>query len=228
MKWRRTFILWMVLLVPLSLYNTFGSPIFFPTQSVQYVDPKVQHYNFSMASPIYVSGNFSVSFPLERSQTYYRLRAYAAVSVDYESYGAYGAFSLVVSVLENGFHHSPNNEKFDFVLPPPVPPSGYGSALNGPLPGNETHEEFTHLIVGTNNFLLNYTFLSTGINSTTYTPYHYGPGYFKLNLGPFVVKVTDLVVVYSFEAASEVILAAILFPTAHAMLIVWSRVKRKR
>lgn len=226
MKWQSTVILWIVLFVPLGLYNIFGSPIFFPTQSVLYVDPKVQHYNFSMASAISVAGNFSVSFSLERPQTYYRLRAYAVVSVDYESYGAYGDFPLSVSVFENGFH-SPNNVRFDFLLPPPVPPSGYGSALNGPLPDNTTHEEFGHLVQGTNNMVLNYTFLSTGINSTTYTPYHYGPGYFKLNIGPFVVKVTDLVVVYSLQAVSELILAVALFPTAHALRIFWARFKRK-
>jgi hypothetical protein len=227
MKWRKTVVLWILLFVPLSLYNIYRSPIFFSTEPVQYVDPKVQHYNFSMASPISVSGNFSLSFPLERPQPYYQLSAYAATFVDYESYGAYGAFRLWASVLENGFHHSPNNEKFDFVLPPPVPPSGYGSALNGPLPGNGT-EAFSHLIVGPNNILLNYTFFNIGVNSTTYTPYHYGPGYFKLNIGPFVVKVTDLVVFYSFQVVSELVLAAILFPSAHALLIVWTSLRRKK
>src|SRR5712691_10633614 len=157
MKWRRTFILWSVLFVPLSIYNVFGSPILFSAPSTQYQDPTTQHYNFSMASPIYAAGNFSVSFALSRPPMYYQLSARVHASADYESYGAYGAFPLAVSVAENGAFHSPNNARMDFVLPPPVPSSGYGAALNGPLPDTTSQEVFTHLTEGTNTIMLNFT-----------------------------------------------------------------------
>src|SRR2546427_6192938 len=173
MKWKRTIIIWTVLFMPFSFYNIFANPIFFPTQSIQYNDPKILHYNFSMASPIYVAGNFTSSFTLERPQTYYRVKANADVSVDYESYGAYGAFPLSVNVAENGVFHSPNGQRMDFVLPPPVPPSGYGLAANGPLP-DAALEKFSHLIVGTNTILLNFTFRFIGIDTQ---PLSYGPGY---------------------------------------------------
>src|SRR2546425_12033760 len=134
MKWRTTLLLWVVLFAPLSIYNIFGNPIFFPTQSTPFKDERTLSYNFSLASPIFTVGNFSVSFALDKPQTYYRISAHVNASVDYETYGAYGAFPLSVSIGENGFYHSPNNARFDFVLPPPVPPTGYGAAFNGPLP----------------------------------------------------------------------------------------------
>src|SRR6266851_6566454 len=211
MKWRRIIILWTVLFVPLSFYNIFANPIFFPTQPIQYNDTKVQHYNFSMTSTIYVTGNFSASFPLSRSPTYYQLSARVHASVDYESYGAYGAFRMLVSVAENGVHHSPNNAEMDFVLPPPVPPSGYGLAANGPLPGTTDKEVFSHLVEGTNTIQLNYTFWSAGIDTQ---PPKYGPGYFKLDVGPFSVNVIDLVTVYSLGVLSEFIIAVLVFPVA--------------
>jgi hypothetical protein len=224
MKWRRIIILWTVLFIPLSLYNIFANPIFFPTRPIQYSDPKILHYNFSMASPIYVAGNFTVSFRLERPQTYYHVRAHANVSVDYESYGAYGAFPLWVSVAENGLFHSPNNQRMDFVLPPPVPPSGYGSALHGPLPDAVSPEQFNHLIEGTNTFLLNFTFRFIGIDNQ---PLNYGPGYFKLDIGPFSVSVTDLVTVYSLGGVSELILGVLVFPVAYGSNILLFRLSER-
>lgn len=226
MKWRRTLVLWALLFAPLSIYNIFGSPIFFPTQSTSLQDSRVLSYNFSMASPIFTAGNFSVTFTLDKPQTYYRVSARATVSADYESYGAYGAFPLIVRVAENGIYHSPNNQRMDFVVPPPVPPTGYGLAVNGQLPDTTVHEEFDHLIQGTNTIFLNFTFFSTGINSTSYTPPNYGPGYFKLNIGPFVVGVTDLTTVYSLDAVSELILAGILFPVAHGIRILIRKLLR--
>lgn len=223
MKWRRTLIIWALLFAPFSIYNIFGNPIFFPTQSMQFRDDRILSYNFSMASPISSVGNFSVSFTLDKPQAYYRMSAYVSVSVDYESYGAYGAFPLLVSVGENGFYHSPNNARMDFVLPPPVPPTGYGAALNGPLPQPNPPEQFYHLIQGANTFRLNFTFYSTGIGSQ---PPNYGPGYFKLNIGPFTLNVTDLTVNYSLDVVSELILAALLLPAAHAARILFLRIRR--
>src|SRR6266704_4703134 len=175
MKWKPTLAIWALLFTPLTLYNIFANPIFFPIQSAQFQDSKVLDYNFSMAAPISVTGNFSTNLALEKPSTYYVVSARVNVSADYESYGAYGAFPLVVSVAENGHYHSPNKQEMDFVLPPPVPPTGYGLALNGPLPDMTVHEEFDHLFQGANNFFLNFTFFSTGINSTTYIPPNYGP-----------------------------------------------------
>ena len=217
--------IWCVLFIPLSVYNIFGSPLFFRAQSAQYLDPTIEHYNFSMSSQIYVAGNFSANFALDKPQTYYHVRAYVNASVDYESYGAYGAFPLWVSVAENGFYHSPNNAKIDFVLPPPVPPSGYGSALNGPLPDTPSPEMFSHLIEGSNTILANFTFRFTGIDTQ---PQNYGPGYFKLDIGPLIIKVTDLVVVYSLGAVSELILAVLLFPVAHATSIQLLKLGKRR
>jgi hypothetical protein len=225
MKWRRITIIWAVLFIPLSFYNIFANPIFFPTQPIQYNDPKIQNYNFSMASPIYVTGNFTASFSLTRPLTYYRLSARVHASVDYESYGAYGAFRLLVSVAENGVHHSPNNAEMDFVLPPPVPPSGYGAALNGPLPDTTNKEVFSHLVEGTNTIQLNYTFWSSGIDTQ---PPKYGPGYFKLDIGPYGVIVTDLVTVYSLGVVSELILAVLVFPFAYGSSILLFRLIERR
>ena len=225
MKWRRTLVLWALLFAPLSAYNIFGSPIFFPTQSTHLLDDRILSYNFSMASPIFTAGNFSISFTLDKPQNYYRISAWVTVSADYQSYGAYGAFPLLVSIGENGFYHSPNNARMDFVLPPPVPPTGYGAALNGPLPPLNAPEQFDHVIQGENNFRLNFTFYSTGIGSQ---PPNYGPGYFKLKIGPFTLSVTDLTTVYSLDVASELILAAILFPIAHATRIIFLRIRKPR
>src|SRR5437879_12875505 len=129
MKWRRTLVIWVLLFAPLSVYNIFGNPIFFPTQSTHPQDDRILSYNFSMASPIFTAGNFSVSFALDKPQNYYRMSGWVTVSADYQSYGAYGAFPLLVSIGENGFYHSPNNARIDFVLPPPIPPAGYGPAV---------------------------------------------------------------------------------------------------
>jgi hypothetical protein len=225
MKWRRTLVLWALLFAPLSIYNIFGNPIFFPTQSTQYQDPKILHYNFSMVAPIFTVGNFSVRFALDKPQTYYRMSARVSVSVDYESYGAYGAFPLLVSIGENGFYHTPNNARIDFVLPPPVPPSGYGAALNGPLPPLNPPEKFDHVIQGSNIFLANFTFYSTGIAPQ---PPNYGPGYFKLSIGPFTLNITDLILNYSLDVVSELILAALLLPVAHAARILFLRIRRPR
>jgi len=225
MKWRRTIILWAVLFVPLSIYNIFGNPIFFPTQSTHLLDDRILSYNFSMASPIFTAGNFSVRFALDKPQTYYRMYARVNASVDYETYGAYGAFPLLVSIGENGFYHSPNNARIDFVLPPPVPPTGYGAAFYGPLPPLTAPEQFDHIIQGDNTFRLNFTFYSAGIGSQ---PPNYGPGYFKLKIGPFTLNVTDLTTVYSLDVVSELILAAILLPVAHAARILFLRVRNLR
>ena len=225
MKWRRTVVLWALLFASLSIYNIFGNPIFFPTQSTPFKDDRILAYNFSVASPIFTVGNFSVRFTLDKPQAYYRVSARVSVSVDYESYGAYGAFPLLVSIGENGFYHSPNNARIDFVLPPPVPPTGYGAAFYGPLPPLTAPEQFDHLTHGENTFRLNFTFYSTGIGSQ---PPNYGPGYFKLNIGPFTLNVTDLTTVYSLDVASELILAALLLPVAHAARILFLRIRRPR
>ena len=226
MKWRRTIILWTILFVPLSIYNVLGSPVSFPGQSTtQYQDPRIRHYNFSMASPIYATGNFSASFPLSRPQAYYRLSAGANVSVDYASYGAYGAFPLQVSVAENGVYHSPNNARIDFVLSSPGPPSGYGTPATSTLPDTPSQEVFSHLVEGVNTILLNYTFRFTGIDTQ---PQNYGPGYFKLNIGTFRVAVTDVVTVYSLGAASELILAVMVLPIAYGTNILLLRLSQRR
>lgn len=226
MKWRPTLALWVVLFTPLTLYNIFGNPILFSTQSTQFSDPKVLNYNLSLSAPIRVIGNFSTSVALDKPVTNFRLRGYAIVSVNYQSYGAYGAYQLWVSVSENNFLPSTINQRMDFVLNPPIPPTGSGAILNGSLPDNVTREGFSHLIQGPNTISLNFTFFSTGINSTSYTPPNYGPGYFKLGIGPFVVKVTDLAVVYSLDAASELILAGLLFPVAHGIRIIVRRLRK--
>lgn len=225
MKWRRTLVLWALLFAPLSIYNIFGNPIFFPTQSALFKDDRILSYNFSMASPIFTAGNFSVTFSLDKPQTYYRVSARVTVSVDYESYGAYGAFPLLVSIGENGFYHSPNNARMDFVLPPPVPPTGYGAALNGPLPPLNAPEQFDHIIQGDNTFRLNFTLYSTGIGSQ---PSNYGPGYFKLKIGPFTLNLTDLIIVYSLDAVSELILATLLLPVVHTARILFLKIRKPR
>ncbi len=121
MKWRGTLVIWILLFAPLSIYNIFGSPIFFPNHSTQYRDPKTLHYNFSMASPVFVAGNFSVGFLLDKAPSYYRVSAYVNVAEDYMSFGAYGVFHLIANISENGFYSSNRglSSRFDNVLPPP-------------------------------------------------------------------------------------------------------------
>src|SRR2546425_10525572 len=208
------------------MYNILGNPIFFPARSVQIQDPKLLSYNFSMAAPIYVTGNFSVVISLDKPVSYYTISARANASVDYESYGAYAAFQLVGAVAENGFYHSPNKSEISFVIAPPIPETGYGAALNGMLPDQTAHEAFNHLVQGTNTLFFNFTFFSTGINGTTYTPPRYGSGYFKLNMGPFIVSITDLTVVYSLDAISELLLGGLLVPVAYGIGILFGKCQR--
>ncbi len=216
MNWKPTILIWVALFTPLSLYNLFGTPIVLPTQSSKIVDSKVLHYNFSLNGPIHAEDNFSARVILNGPVSNFRLRAYADVSVNYESYGAYGAYSLWVSVAENGIFPTGTNQRMDFVITPP-PPSGSGAALNGPLPDTVNPETFEHVVQGLNSISLNFTFFSQGINSTTYTPLHYGPGFFKLDIGPFIVSVTDLITTYTLDIVSELILGAVLFPFAHGV-----------
>ncbi len=215
MDWKPTVLIWIALLTPLLPYNLFGKLIILPVQPSQFEDPKVLHYNFSMYGPIQVQDNFSAQVPLNGPVSGFRVRAYANVSVNYETYGAYGAYSLWASVVENSILPIEIGQKMDFVIAPPRPPTKTGSALSGPLPDDINPEKFDHLIQGMNSITLNFTFFSHGINSTTYIPPHYGPGFFKLDIGPFFVNVTNLFTVYALDGASELILAAILFPVAH-------------
>ncbi len=182
MKWRGTLVIWILLFAPLSIYNIFGSPIFFPNHSTQYRDPKTLHYNFSMASPVFVAGNFSVGFLLDKAPSYYRVSAYVNVAEDYMSFGAYGVFHLIANISENGFYSSNRglSSRFDNVLPPLVPPTGYGLAASGTLPQNTSPTVFTHLQQGSNSIFLNFTFASFLD--------HYGPGYYKLDIGPLFVS----------------------------------------
>ncbi len=127
MKWRRTLVLWVLLFAPLSVYNIFGNPIFFPTSLEKYVDSRVFDYNFTMTKPMFASGNFSVNLNLDNPPTNYKIYAQVLVHADYESYGAYGAFPLWVTIRQNGMFSWGDIARNDFVLPPPVPPTGYGS-----------------------------------------------------------------------------------------------------
>jgi hypothetical protein len=225
MKWRRTLVLWALLFAPLSIYNIFGNPIFFPTSSQRYADSRVFDYNFSMTKPVFASDNFSVNLTLDDPPRNYKIYAQVLVHADYESYGAYGAFPLWVTIRQNGMFGYGDIARNDFVRPLPVPPTGYGAALNGPLPTNGSPETFGFMTQGANTITLNFNFTFTGIGSGSQ---NYGPGYFKLDMGPFTVSVTNLTTVYSLDVVSEFILAAILLPVAHATRTLFLRIRKSR
>jgi len=228
MKWRRTLVIWALLFAPLSIYNIIGNPIFFSTSSEKYADSRVFDYNFTMTKPIFASGNFSLNLTLNNPPTNYKIYAQVLVHADYESYGAYGAFPLWVIIRQNGMFSRGDIARNDFVLLPPVPPTGYGAKLSGPLPTNASPETFDHVTRGANTITCDFNFTFTDIASNPPISQNYGPGYFKLKIGPFTVNVTDLTTVYSLDVASELILAAILFPVAHATRIIFLRIRKPR
>ncbi len=79
---------------------------------------------------------------------------------------------------------------------------------------------------GANTITADFNFTFTNIASNPPVSQNYGPGYFKLDVGPFTVNVTNLTTVYSLDVVSELILAAILLPVAHAARILFLRIRK--
>ena len=210
MKGSKIIIIWSLLFFPLSVFNILGNPTFLPTSLTTLTDSRVLHYNFTMGSPIRVEGNFSVRVPLDKTAPNYSISANVNVSEAFESYGPYGSFLLIANLSDNGFYDVNHEGNFEGnLLSPPVPPSGYGTKSNGPLPFYGAPESFSHVGPGANTVGLNFTFLSQ--LST------YGTGYYTLDIGPFTVNVADLTTRFTIDIVSEVFLAGILIPVAHIL-----------
>lgn len=213
MRWRRTVVIWLVVMTLFSVYNLLPvvlAPTIPPSISQ---DPKVLTYNFTMDQPSSVQDNFTTHVTLENNPSFYNVRASVYDWFYIQSYSAFGEYQLNYSIYINGVNVL--SAYFANVWDQ----KNYLLSGQGPFPDLPVHENTTYLQMGVNAFEFRFLFFSKLSK--------YGSGYYYLKLGPFSVDLSGRPTSIFGPLALEVLGGVLLVPASYVVLLTTYAVRRR-
>lgn len=209
----RTLVIWLALFGSFSVYNVPSIIANAPSPPGSFKDPKVVSYNFSMAQPVVVQGNFTSPVTISKSGEYF-LRVYVWKSFNLSSSSAYGQEVLNYTIYTNGVKMF--NSTFSIVWSHEY----YGLSAAGPTPDYNSPGNFANLRLGLNPVEFRFT-LSQSLTV-------YGAGSFRLSLGPFTANVTSSSEQYQTALVLEGVVGLVLVPLSHVVGVGLQTTGRRR